>query len=1295
MYPGDVLEARFTLERLAGTGGMGEVFAARDERSGEAVAVKVLRSADLSDRTRFEREAAALAELHHPGIVRYIAHGVTPEDEPYLVMEWLDGVDLGRRLEHGMLGVDESIALATRIADALSAAHRLGIVHRDLKPSNLFLPAGDVLRVKILDFGIAKLHGLSRVTETGIVMGTPGYMAPEQARNGATLDARADVFALGCVLFECLTGVQAFSGEHVITLLAKILFEEVPPPSQLRPDVPRSLDALVKAMLAKDPALRPADGAAVAEAFAAIDPRSSSAASDRRSDAAVEPAALTGGEQRLRSVVLIGPPRKLDPDTTLTAGTSPIASSQKDLAKVAEANGGRFEQLSDGSVVVTIEAPGVATDQAAQAARCALALRFPAGTRPMALSTCRGQLVGKLALGEAIDGAARRLAEAPLKADSTAPIAIDEVTAGLLDARFEVCESTGGLELHGERDLSEETRTLLGKATACVGRDVELGTLVSLFAQCVDESIAEAALVTAPAGLGKSRLAHELVRRIRQRGEPFELWVGRGDSLRAGSAFSVLGQALRVAIGIREAEPLAVRRDKLRARVALRVPADAAPRVTEFLGEIIGAEFPDAESAPLRTARQDAQLMGQQMLRAWEDFLRAECAAAPILLLLDDLQWGDRPTIRFIDTTLASLKHLPWMVIGLARPEVHELFPRLWAERNVQELRLGALTPRASERLLRQALGNRISPEKAARITALAEGHAFYLEEMIRAVAEGKDEALPETVMAMVEARIARLDPAARRLLRAGSVFGDALWSSGVGVLLGALEPAWVEQQLSALVEQEVLVRRPESRFPDAQELAFRHALLREGAYAMLTPGDRVLGHRLAAVWLEQSGERDSMVLAEHFERGGESARAGAYYLRAAEQAHRAGDTEAALERAKRCLSCGVSDAVKSALLALLCEIHAWRAEYAAAANYAEEVMRMSAPGSLPWARAALVIMGDTLSPDRVDAFMARIRILDNVDPDADVVAALAFFFMAAIFLLDSICRFDLSEIVLLRVHAIVEPVAERDPVARAWMHVTHAFREAWAHDDPRAGLESARIARASFRDAGHPRGALLAQVFLGMNLWLLGAIEEAAQELESTMSADEELGPVGSLRTLCLAGALANRGAFTEAEELAARLIEVGRARQSAGAEGRGRFALADILRKKGDVATAEQQVRTALDLLTVLPLDHLAATATLAAIELAQGRAAEALATSADALERYDASGAFGFRGALARLVHAEALLALGEHDKAKALLTTARAHLLTRADKIGDPTLRRSFLESIPEHARTLALAAQASA
>ena len=224
----DLVAERFEVEAVAGVGGMGTVYRARDRASGETVALKLLHAEALGQLRRFEREARILAELRHPGIVRYIAHG-SAGGQPYLVMQWLEGCNLADRLREGPLAEGDAVELLSRVCEALAAAHAQGVVHRDIKPSNLFLVGGRLQEPKLLDFGIAR-HGsaAAATTRTGLVMGTPGYMAPEQLRGERDIDARVDVFSLGCVLHECLTGRPAFAGLHAMAVAAAVLLDEAP-----------------------------------------------------------------------------------------------------------------------------------------------------------------------------------------------------------------------------------------------------------------------------------------------------------------------------------------------------------------------------------------------------------------------------------------------------------------------------------------------------------------------------------------------------------------------------------------------------------------------------------------------------------------------------------------------------------------------------------------------------------------------------------------------------------------------------------------------------------------------------------------------------------------------------------------------------------------------------------------------------------------------------------------------------------------------------------------------------------
>jgi serine/threonine protein kinase len=253
-------------------GGMGEVFRARDRTTGAEVALKLMTRFDESAQKRFEREVGILAELRDPGIVEYVAHGDAPDGRRYLAMEWLDGEDLGERLVRAPLSVVDAVAMTLAVGRALAAAHARGIVHRDLKPQNVFLVGGAPSRAKLLDFGLARTdRAAPQITRTGFTVGTRGYMAPEQALGEKGVGPKADFFALGCVLYEAIIGRAPFSATEPDEVLRKIVFEDVEPLIDVKPNVPPKLSALVAAMLQKEASDRPDDASAIVGALEDIE----------------------------------------------------------------------------------------------------------------------------------------------------------------------------------------------------------------------------------------------------------------------------------------------------------------------------------------------------------------------------------------------------------------------------------------------------------------------------------------------------------------------------------------------------------------------------------------------------------------------------------------------------------------------------------------------------------------------------------------------------------------------------------------------------------------------------------------------------------------------------------------------------------------------------------------------------------------------------------------------------------------------------------------------------------------
>jgi eukaryotic-like serine/threonine-protein kinase len=270
---------RYELLGPLGVGGMGEVYRAKDARLGREVAVKVLPRAEGSPekRKRFLLEAQAASALNHPGIVTVHDAG-HEESVDYIVMEIVEGRTLREILEAGPLAVDDALGYVRQAAAALAVAHAAGIVHRDLKPQNLMVTTSGQL--KILDFGLAHVgmgavDSLSptreRLTECGTVLGTPGYMSPEQVAGG-TIDAQTDVFSLGVILYEMLTGRMPFRGSSVAALLYDIVHREPVPASRHRPGLAPEVTGVLDAMLNKDPKLRPANGGELLEALSGVFP---------------------------------------------------------------------------------------------------------------------------------------------------------------------------------------------------------------------------------------------------------------------------------------------------------------------------------------------------------------------------------------------------------------------------------------------------------------------------------------------------------------------------------------------------------------------------------------------------------------------------------------------------------------------------------------------------------------------------------------------------------------------------------------------------------------------------------------------------------------------------------------------------------------------------------------------------------------------------------------------------------------------------------------------------------------
>ncbi|HEY8077886.1 MAG TPA: serine/threonine-protein kinase, partial [Labilithrix sp.] len=321
---------------------MGDVHRARVEATGEEVALKVMRAASTFDdeaatRERFVREARVLAGLSHPCIVRYVAHGTTLDGQPFVAAEWVEGETLADRISRKRITPRDAAALGASLADALATSHEAGVAHRDLKPTNVMIAKDG--RPKLIDFGVAK-SAAPALTLDGAIVGSHGYMSPEQLRGGFAVGPAADAYGLGCVLFRALAGRTPFEGVSEGERLARMLLEDAPDVREARPDVPEELALLVASMLRPEAEERPTMRALATELARIARVMESVAPPAMHEDA------LSRKEQSIVSVVYVA---ATSPDAPTNAIDSD-GGALDDVRAVLAERGARIEKLPNGAL---------------------------------------------------------------------------------------------------------------------------------------------------------------------------------------------------------------------------------------------------------------------------------------------------------------------------------------------------------------------------------------------------------------------------------------------------------------------------------------------------------------------------------------------------------------------------------------------------------------------------------------------------------------------------------------------------------------------------------------------------------------------------------------------------------------------------------------------------------------------------------------------------------------------------------------------------------------------------------
>jgi tetratricopeptide (TPR) repeat protein len=654
-----------------------------------------------------------------------------------------------------------------------------------------------------------------------------------------------------------------------------------------------------------------------------------------------------------------------------------------------------------------------------------------------------------------------------------------------------------------------------------------------------------------------------------------------------------------------------------------------------------------------------------------------------VFLLLEDLHWGDFASANYIDSALRVLSKKPLMVLALARPEVDERFYGLWRDRHVQRISLPPLGNRAGQEFVRRVLGE-VAPEKMAWLIDHAQGNPFFLEELVRAAASGGElSKIPDTVLGTVQVRFDAVGDGSKLVLRAASIFGQSFSAAGVKALMGEMHDEDVDRWLEILVSKEILFSRPVG---NTCQHVFRHALLYQAAYAMLLPKEEVSGHYLAGHFLEEQGEHDAMVLADHFEKGQKPERAVRWLRVAANQAMEVDDLKAALERVERGVRLGAQGDDLAELRVVEAEARFWTGEYVEAERAAREGRKCMEPKLALRAMSALI---DALGPQAKYEEIGKLAADLGEKPEQPELlnAWLSCKFYLASYLA-SAGQFETREQILVLLDAERKNL---DPIliGRAESMRAHIAR---AEGKPAEAVIGIQRAWKFFESAGHRRAGTEALANAGIALMELGQLEDAEEHARKLLAIAERMGlhHIIGATLYVLSNILAYRGCLDEARCYGERALKLTAETNDQHVHRFAQLYLSMIECLARDYPRAGQHAREAIAMLEGNPALRPFALALLGRALLGQGMIEEALSSAGEAYALLETLGNVEDGEATIRLALGESLVVSSDLSSARQVLQKAVQWLRKQASTIDNCDWRKSFLIRIPEHRRILELA-----
>jgi serine/threonine protein kinase/tetratricopeptide (TPR) repeat protein len=932
--PGVVIGRKYRLLEKLGEGGMGVVYKAQDLALTRNVALKFLPSwlePNEEARRRFIQEAQNASVLEHPNICTIFEIGEAENGQTYIAMAYYAGETLEKKISREPLALEQATDVVIQIASGLITAHAAGIVHRDIKPSNVIVASDGI--VKILDFGLAKLRHQPLVTRTRGRVGTLYYMAPEQIES-EDVGQQADLWALGVVYYELLTGRKPFDGENEAAVIHSILNTSPIPPSEVRTGIPEEIERIIYRCLQKSPEARYLSAdmllADLQKLKVSFDIErykpliEKHGAPEIREETERRPATILFAEISGYAEMM----EILDPEEM----SSVLGRIFTACGSILEKYGARIERIAGGVLMAVTGVPMAVEDAPQKSINAAIELRemlerFNKDEKPrVPLDVHIGIDTGTVVVGTIDTGRKREfsiIGDAVNQADQLRRLtAKGEIFVGPLtykytreDFEFEILKPVAvegrktpvaahKLLSSRKKIYRERLRAARRVHSAMVGRDQELDRL-RLHVLKVINGEGSIVNVIGEAGIGKSRLLAELT--AKEEMSRVTLLKGRGLAAGKNLSFHPLLDLLKGWAQIKDEDTPQSSSRKL--EEAIRdVHPEGAVEIFPFIAMMMGLKLTDDHAERVRGIEGEA--LEKLILKSLRELLMKASERRPVVLAFDDLHWADLTTIGFLESLfrLAETHRLFFLnIFRPGHPETGDRIARKVRERHParsSEIRLGPLDRDQCDTLLENLLSIKGLPAPLReRIIHKTEGNPFFIEEVVRSfIDEGAVVAgeggfrvtekvetmvIPETIQEILMSRIDRLDENTRSLLKVASVIGRNFFYKILANVGRSIED--IDGRLDFLKDIELIVDR---RRLEELEYLFKHALVQEVTYSSILLKKRKELHGRVAASIESifAGRLPEFygMLAYHYGCAEDLEKAETYLVKAGEEALKA-----------------------------------------------------------------------------------------------------------------------------------------------------------------------------------------------------------------------------------------------------------------------------------------------------------------------------------------------------------------------------------------------------------------------